>query len=363
MAIEFSMERWTKIKENYRLWWAGKLDRPIVQVWLAGADPKRSEPAIPSYGFHSFYDACVSAQAIVDRWDYDLSTQRFLGDAFPVAWPNFGPGVVAAFFGARLENGQNTVWFHPSRDCELADLALMYNAENPWLNRIKNIYQAAMDRWQGLVQVGMTDLGGNLDILASFRPGETLLMDLYDRPEEVKRLLWQSHDLWHRYYNEIQDILRPKNPGYSGWECFFSEEPFYMLQCDFSYMISPAMFDEFVRPELAATCRRLSNPFYHLDGKGELPHLDYLLAIPELKGIQWVAGAGQPSATHYIDIYKKVLSAGKNIQIVSPEGMTFELLDEVLNRLGTGRGVITSIYLPANQEDTAHRWLERLGVE
>jgi 5-methyltetrahydrofolate--homocysteine methyltransferase len=363
MAIEFSMDRWTKIKENYRLWWAGRLERPIVQVWLTGADTKRPESVLPSYGFHSFYDSSVSAQAIVDCWDYNLCTQRFLGDAFPSVFPNFGPGVIAAFLGARLENGQDTVWFHPSENRELADLSLAYDAQNCWFNRIKDIYRAAINRWQGLVQVGMTDLGGNLDILASFRPGETLLTDLYDKPEDVKQVLWQSHDLWHRYYNEMQSILKPMNPGYSGWESFFSEEPFYMLQCDFCYMISPAMFDEFVRPELAATCKRLSNPFYHLDGKGQLPHLDSLLSIPELKGIQWVPGAGQPPANHYIDIYKKILGAGKNVQLVSPDNMTFEILDDVLNELGTGRGVITGIYLPADQEDVAHRWLEKLGVE
>jgi hypothetical protein len=44
------------------------------------------------------------------------------------------------------------------------------------------------ERFQGVVQIGMPDLGGNLDILASFRPNEKLLLDLVDEPEEVKRL-------------------------------------------------------------------------------------------------------------------------------------------------------------------------------
>ena len=33
----------------------------------------------------------------------------------------------------------------------------------------------------------MTHLGSNLDTVATFRPGEKLLLDLYDAPEEVKR--------------------------------------------------------------------------------------------------------------------------------------------------------------------------------
>ncbi len=360
MAIDFTMERWAKIKENYKLWWAGKLERPIVQVWLGGADPKRPEPALPDYAFHSFYGLSTPVEAIIDRWDYNLSTQRFLGDAFPVVFPNFGPGVMAAFLGARLENGQDTVWFHPAQDRALADLSWEYDPENPWLNRIKDICRAAIDRWQGLVQIAMTDLGGTLDILASFRPGESLLMDLYDNPEDVRRLIWQLHEFWHCYFKEINDVLQPVNPGYCSWECFFSEEPFSMLQCDFCYMISPAMFDEFVRPELVRSCQRLTNSFYHLDGKGALPHLDSLLSIDELDGIQWVAGAGQPPVTHYIDLYKKILAAGKKVQLLTPNDMTFDLLEEVLDRLGTGKGIFAQLRLPATQEDDARRRLEKI---
>ena len=67
-----------------------------------------------------------------------------------------------------------------------------------------------------------------------------------------------------------------------------------MLQCDFCYMIGPEQFKKFVLPELAVSCKKLTNPFYHLDGPGQLPHLDYLLSIPELKGIQCVPGDGSP---------------------------------------------------------------------
>ena len=51
----------------------------------------------------------------------------------------------------------------------------------------------------------------------------------------------------------------------------------------------------FCRPDIAACCAELEHGFYHLDGKGQIPHLDHLLAIPGLKGVQWIAGAGQPA--------------------------------------------------------------------
>lgn len=315
MGIDFSLDRWNQLTETVRLWWAGELDRPILGAVLSGRDPGRPEPDIPSHHFTAFYDMSVSAEAIVDRWDYDLSCNTYLGDAAPMVLPNFGAGVVAALLGAQLKPDGRTCWFFPTEQMEIADIHFEYDPGNVWLNRIEDICRAAVQRWGGLVQVAMTDLGGNLDILSSFRPSEMLPLDLYDHPDEVKRLLWEAHELWHRYYAEISEVLQPANPGYSAWANIFSPEPYYMLQCDFSYMISPEMFDEFVRPEIAATCKRLANTFYHQDGIGQLGHTDSLLSIADLDGIQWVPGDGKPQGAPWIEHYRKIVEAGRKVQL------------------------------------------------
>ena len=71
-----------------------------------------------------------------------------------------------------------------------------------------------------------------------------------------------------------------------------------MLQCDFSYMISPAMFERFVMPDLAACCDALDHGFYHLDGKGEIRHLEMLLSLERLRGIQWIPATGRRRRTN-----------------------------------------------------------------
>lgn len=315
MSIAFSKSDWERVKENYAKWWTGELNRPLAQLTVWGNDPGRPEPGLPAKGFTSHYDLSVTPEEIVDRWDYDLSGFKYLGDSFPTIWPNFGPGVAAAFMGAELENGAETSWFHPTKDVELAEVEFSYHPDNIWLNRVKDIYRVAMERWGGLVQMSMTDLGGNLDILSTFRPSEKLLFDLYDYPEDVKKKTWEAHEMWWKYYDELNAITHPGCAGYTAWAAIFSETPMYMLQCDFCYMIGPDMFDEFVKPELAASCRKLSNAFYHLDGPGQLPHLDSLLTIEELRGVQWVPGAGVPGWEAWPEVYRKIRDAGKLIQI------------------------------------------------
>lgn len=356
MKIDFNSERWEIIKENYRKWWAGELDRPLIQMVCGGRDPGRPRPNLPDYGFTAFYDFSVPAEDIIDLWDYNLSCTKFMGDAFPHIWPNFGPGVIAAFMGADLVKGDGTCWFIPGEDQKARDIKFEYDPENVWLQRLKSIYKACMERWEGIVQVGMTDLGGNLDIVSTFLPGKKILLDLYDNPDEIKRIAWDAHRMWWKYFGEFNSILQPLNPGYTAWTPIFSEKPYYMLQCDFSFMISPVMFEEFVKPELSATCRKLTNPFYHLDGPGQLPHLDILLSIPELKGIQWVPGAGAPDWKYWPEVYRRIRKAGKLVQLFGG----IDVLDTVVKQVGSAEGII--LVGGSENKDEINAALKRYGV-
>jgi hypothetical protein len=334
MPIDFSPERWDSVRATYRRWWAGELDRPIIPVELIGRDPGRPEPAVPMLSQATATDLSISAVDVVDRLDYELAQRIYLGDAFPyINMDVFGPGIVAGFLGARVDNSSGRVWFFPPAAQPITALHFEYDPDNVWLNRVKELCAAAMARWQGQVLVGMTDLGGVLDVLSTFRPSERLLLDLYDYPYEVRRLVWEVHELWHRFYDEINAVLQPTNPGYSDWSRIYSDRPSYMLQSDFSYMIGPHTFKDLVKPELEASCHRLPYSFYHLDGVGQIPHLDALLAIETLDGVQWVPGDGKPGCAQWPELYQKIHAAGKKIQIVNGG---FQAIDVVMAQVGSG---------------------------
>ncbi len=358
MPVDFEKSKWDRIRSNYGKWWKGELERPLISLTINDAKPEIGTPELDYRGFTSFYELSIPADKIVEAWDYELSKKEYLGDAFPAIWPNFGPGVAAAFLGADLFNGDNTVWFHPKKELEIKDIEFKYDPSNIWLKRIKDICVAGIKKWQGNVQIGMTDLGGNLDILSTFRPSEKLLFDLYDSPNEIKRLTLDAHNLWWRFFNEINSVLKPVNPGYTSWTPIFSETPSYMLQCDFSYMISPEMFDEFVRPELADSSRKLDNPFYHLDGIGELPHLDSLLKIDNLKGIQWVPGDGKPQHDSWPEVFRKIRDAGKLMQVWGD----FNVLDTVVGQIGTTKGIIFFTSCDVSRKKEAVEFLKKYGA-
>ena len=213
MPIDFPADRWAKIADDARCWWAGQLKRPLIQMRLSGADPGRSGPRLPRMHRTAQYGFDVPAEDIVDRWDYDLSRITYLGDAFPAVIPDFGPGVIAAFMGGKTVVDCDTVWFQPHTDRPVRDLRFKTDLHNAWFLRVQEVMRRGLDRWEGGVQIGMTDLGGNLDILSTFRPGEKLLFDLYDDPEGVKARTWDAHEAWWFYFGAFNAILQPVNPG------------------------------------------------------------------------------------------------------------------------------------------------------
>jgi 5-methyltetrahydrofolate--homocysteine methyltransferase len=312
--IHFTDKQWDTVRENYRRWWKNELGRPILPMIIRGADPERLKPDAPPPSFLNCTDLSITPEQIIDSVDYQLSCLEFYGDSYPfMGMAHFGPGIAAAFMGAEIESAQNTVWFHPLKKVPVSELHLTYDPDNFWLSRIKDIYRAGIKRWGGSVCMAMTDIGGVMDVLATFLSTEELLYALVDEPDEVRRLSGEISSLIRQYYDEITDIIKEQQ-GFTDWASIYSEKPSYMLQCDFCYMIGKDMFDAFVRDELALTAGRLYNPFYHLDGIGALRHLDSLLSINEIKGIQWVPGEGEPRTRDWSEVFAKISCAGKKIQ-------------------------------------------------
>ncbi len=333
-----------------------------MQARLTGLDPGHPEPELPHDEYTCRYDLSISPECIVERWEYDLCRTRFLGDAFPTVKPFFGAGAAAAFLGADIHNTEHTSWFVPKEIQEIADLDLPYLPNDPWFQRARDVTRAAIEHFKGSVQVAMVDLGGTLDVLSTFRPSNLLLMDLYDSPDDVERLNWQIHEGWFRLFDEFNQILQPVNPAYTAWTPLFSEVPYYMFQCDFCYMIGPEQFERFVKPEIAAACRAVPNAFYHLDGPDQLTHLDSLLEIDELTGIQWVPGGGVPEEDTWPHVYRRIRDAGKLVQIGVEPGISAQALERIVDQLGSAEGLAWIYWGDISEEDVIIPILEKFGA-
>lgn len=312
----FSDADWSRLERDWTAWWNHDLSRPM----LVATRTRPAERPRPSWWENIGKIAHdIPAEAVAKEvWD-DICRTSHAGDAWPRTWINFGPGVGAAFLGAAPDPAPDTMWFHPGiwKNKPLEAIRPAYDPDNKWWRRVQDLTRACIAEFDGRAQVGFTDIGGNLDIAASLRETQSLLLDCLDDPDAVGDLCRRITPLWLRYYGEQHGLIGPAGRGTSAWAPLWSPRRTYMLQCDFSYMISPELFERWVVPDIAECCARMEHGFYHLDGKGELPHLDHLLAIPELKGVQWIPGAGQPEAGDPVwwPVLKRIRDAGKLAQI------------------------------------------------
>ena len=317
MPVHFDRSRLETVIDAHERWWRGELDRPLVKGVVSNAYPRSHRAFAPVPSQSNCHDFSWTAEQVIDAVDSHLSTQEYIGDGYPVMdFGFYGPGVVAAFCGAKLDNSSGQVWFFPPEENpDLGKLHVKYDPDNIWSRRIKDIYRAGLERWNGAVVMGFPDLGGVMDVVASMVGTENLLYALVDEPEEVERLVKETQAAWYEAYNDFAEALKPQGV-YTDWNGLLSRDPAYILQCDFCYMLGPEMFRRFVLPTLHEDVRRLTNTIYHLDGIGELLHLDQILSIPELNAVQWVYGTGQPGPHAWLDVYKKILDAGKQIMII-----------------------------------------------
>jgi len=168
---------------------------------------------------------------------------------------------------------------------------LKFDEGNFWWRAIVDATRIALKYSRNRYIVAFPSLDGVHDILVSLRGTQNLVKDMYFNPRKVEEISWRILDLWHIYYDKLYEIIKQYQYGTSAWMNLWSPLKWYPIQCDLAAILSPKLFQKFILPILEEQCRRLDHVVYHLDGPGELSHVDYLLKIEKLNGIQWVPGA------------------------------------------------------------------------
>ncbi len=317
----FSESDWERTKQNYTAFWNGELDRPLISAY----GPR--DKSMPCGSFSSNYSPEDSAEFIVSEAEKIINNTVCYGDAFPCFWPNFGPGITTAMVDfCDLHHSGGSIWFEPKKMKELQDINIKASLENEWFTKVKDVTRLGIEKFGLAAQVAFTDLGGSLDLLSACRTPNNLTMDLIDYPDQVKRINWEFHEAWWTYYNQLAEIIEKQNLGFTPWALTWAPSRTYIMQCDFAAMISPDMFKEFIVPEVIKTCQKMDYTFFHLDGPDMANHIEHLLAIDELKGIQWQPGNGAPSGDTWIDLVQRILDSGKLVQLITNREQTLNAI-------------------------------------
>ncbi|MHC4481010.1 MAG: hypothetical protein ACYS1C_08605 [Planctomycetota bacterium] len=318
-------------QERVEAWWSGEmLDRVPVRVTAPLREVSEPEPLEDELD-----KWWTDPEWVIPRLEARAEATCWGGEAVPVVFPVVTTmvAVLAAYLGCPYHfSGTTTAWADPIiRDWDDAP-PLAFDPDSQWWRRSAALLQAAAERAPGRYFVGLPDLNGAGEILARLRGTEQLLLDLVEAPERILPALEALNMAWHRYYEAALDIVHQRVPGSICWMGIWSLTPAADLQCDFSCMISPGMFAELFLPALRQQTEWVPRTIYHLDGPDAVRHLDSLLALPDLSGIQWVPGAGAPRMSEWTDLLRRVLEAGKLLYISCEADEVERLLRELPHR-------------------------------
>jgi len=307
---------WKEARARLTTWWnGGDIGRPAMHITVPRAEPWEAIPAMPEpEGWISHYST-KSVEYRVNLALREWLMTDFFGEAAPVvASGDLAPNCLALYLGCHGTETQDSVWCEPCIESpETARLA--HDPANFYWRFSLEAYSQVKKRGAGKLLLQFPDLIEGLDTLAAMRGTEQLLLDLVERPEWVHRSLRKITDLYFRYYDMLYDLLRDEVGGSVYW--VWAPGRLTKLQCDFSAMISPGMFREFMLSLLTEMTERVSYSLYHLDGPGAIMHQQALLEIPRLGMIQWQPGAGNEPQWHprWWPLLHAITDAGKRVLI------------------------------------------------
>ncbi|MCF7674070.1 MAG: hypothetical protein K9N23_01785 [Akkermansiaceae bacterium] len=265
-------------------------------------------------------------QSAEDRWldvDFQLKTftdslqgAKFLGETFPVFWPNLSALVYNLFLGQEADFDDVTAWVHPCVN-ELDRLPpLRVQRDNRFYRVVEQLTARALALAEGEFLVGYTDMYAGIDCTASLRGAEQMCLDLLMDPAGLQRLIDAAFSEYAEVYSHFDAVLKSHGQLSVTWMNIPSFETFNVLACDFAVNISPAHFDEFCLPVIRREAECYVHNVFHVDGKGVAKNLDSILTLPNLAAIQWVQGYGpdQP-ILQWVPLIRKIQQAGKSVVV------------------------------------------------
>lgn len=308
---------WTATKQRFEDYWKGQnTGTPMMRV--VGTKPEFDPYILPEeLRAKTLEEKYTDPKHVVNSYRHYCETHEFLGDSFPNLNADFGPGSVASYMGSDLTWKEDTVWFEKCVDDWDEYPKLDFNPDNENFKKHLYLFDEAKKMIGDDFPLAIPDLMENIDVLASLRGGMDLIYDMIEDPDMIKQRVQEVTDCYQKYYDAFYKYA--EYDGGSAYTVFqiYGSGKTQKLQCDFSALISPDYFRDFVLDSLKQATRQLDHVLYHLDGPDAIKHEDAIMEVEGIDALQWTSGDVAQDGTfeEWFPIYDKARAAGKQLWV------------------------------------------------
>lgn len=308
---------WPEARERLTALWNGRpLDRPCIGVTAPSGRTVQWPPppdSVEQRWMDPAFNAGTALAQIGNTWWGGEAVPSYL---LMCGWVNC--------LGGTPRFADETIWFEPMEFDFDAPPAFGFDPENPWVKRFHRAHLALAEAaGKDDFLVGQPCILPASDLLSMLMRAHNFLLALVDHPRWMREAIVQGARVQAEACKHCRGLIEGRHEflyGIGGWMPFWAPEPFSATQADVSCMLSPAMYDEFILPELELCAREFGALWYHLDGGDARQHLPRLLSLPYLRVVQYTpAPCEPPNGPAHLEFYRTIQAAGKIVHVQLPK--------------------------------------------
>jgi hypothetical protein len=315
MTTTSDLER--KLAGYRRFWDRTPVERPLIGFSVGGWFPFQHYRAMHAFrgrtgldpqdlrpeAFLADYEGLVSGWAgIEDDMIRGISPLPFL------PW-------LEAMLGCRVQVGQESVWAEEGV-FDYAELGRIdFSDTNPWRRKYLEFVRVLREHFGDRLPVGLPILRGTADMVAALRGSEQMVYDLYDRPEDFRRLGEACTSLLVELMRAQHAITGPFAGGYVIEALgIWASERLARLQEDASALFSPDLYVACLQPHDWRAAEAFPCSLIHLHSSS-LFLIDQILDVEALGCIQINKDVGEAAIPEMLPALQRVQARARSLLI------------------------------------------------
>lgn len=193
--------------------------------------------------------------------------------------------------------------------------SIRIDKSSPWCRKYFQFADSLVRFSGGRFPVSHSALSGPSDLMGTFRGHSQSIIDLMDKPEQSKLVLWNLAEQFKDITVSLWERLPRFFDGYfDSMYQLWAPGPIIRMQEDASALYSPSLYRKFLQPIDKMLASSFDNAFVHLHSTSMIV-LGGFLEIEELGCFEINNDASGPPLSEMIPYFRKVQSAGRSLLI------------------------------------------------
>jgi hypothetical protein len=252
----------------------------------------------------------INPESFLEDWDRSFTHTENRGeDLFMVASPYSAVPWMEAIAGCDVyvSPSSSSIWAeHPDPSWECLN-GVGFDPNNAWLRKLVECAERLRAHAAGRYPIGGTILRGVSDIATALLGTQRFVLEFYDHPQEMRRLLKRCAEIWQG----VGQALVRAFGSFHGGQCagrrrVWTPGTCMLYQDDAAAMLSPSLFREFISPHEHEILKQYTRTMIHTHSATLRIMIDGLLSLRSLHAIEVQFDPSGPSLPALLSLFKRI---------------------------------------------------------